>query len=204
MPFMGITDITLFVIAFLILLILPGPGNLALLTATSKSGVRAGIITLFGVMLGDQVLLWLATGGVAALLFSYPAAFKLMQWIGAAYLAFLGLSLLWPKAAGNKAFSFKQGNYFVQGFLLTLLNPKAVMFYMAFFPQFIDADNHLGFITLLVMAATVATICFIYGVVFCLLTKVLAKPFQRHPKIASGFEKLAGLSLIYFAITMMR
>lgn len=72
---LGITDIGLFVTAFLILLILPGPGNLALLTATSKGGIKAGMLTTLGVIAGDQTLMWSATGGVAALLFRYPSLF---------------------------------------------------------------------------------------------------------------------------------
>lgn len=203
MPFMGISDINLFVIAFIILLLLPGPGNLALVTATSKHGLKAGLITTLGIMLGDQVLLWLATGGVAALLIAYPAAFKLMQIAGAAYLGYMGVMLVWKRSSNQNALELKQGGFVMQGFLLTLLNPKAIMFYMAFFPQFIDAENHLGFITLLVMAALVAVMVLVYSVVFCSLTLVLAKPLQRHPKISRYFEQLAGISLFFFAIKML-
>lgn len=203
MPFMGISDVNLFIVAFIILLLLPGPGNLALVTATSKHGIKAGLITTLGIMLGDQVLLWLATGGVAALLITYPAAFKVMQLVGAAYLAYMGAMLVWKKTEGRAVLELKHGGFIMQGFLLTLLNPKAIMFYMAFFPQFIDAENHLGFMTLLVMAVLVAGMVLVYSVVFCSLTRVLAKPLQRHPKISRYFEQLAGVSLFFFAINML-
>lgn len=203
MDFMGISDVNLFIIAFMILLLLPGPANVALVTVTSKHGFRAAMLTTLGIMFGDQLLLWLATGGVAALLLNYPAAFKTMQFAGAAYLAYMGAALVWKKAQATSIIDLKQGRFFTQGLILTLLNPKAVMFYMAFFPQFIDAEKHLGFITLFVMAVMVASMVFVYSVVFCALTTVLIQPFQRHPKISRYFEQLAGVSLFFFAIKML-
>lgn len=200
---MGISDVNLFVIAFMILLLLPGPANVALVTATSKQGFKAAMLTTMGIMLGDQLLLWLATGGVAALLLNYPTAFKVMQYAGAAYLAYMGAVLVWNYTPSSSKLELKQDGFFTQGLILTLLNPKAVMFYMAFFPQFIDTEKHLGFITLFVMAVMVAGMVFVYSVVFCALTKVLSKPFQRHPKISRYFEKLAGLSLFFFAVKML-
>ena len=75
----------------------PGPGNLALITSTSKGGIRGGLAATFGVIAGDQVLMWAAVAGVAALLAAYPAAFKAVQWLGAAYLAWLGFKMLLAK-----------------------------------------------------------------------------------------------------------
>ena len=90
----GVTDYGAFVIAFTIFLLIPGPGNLALVTSTSKGGISGGLGATMGVILGDQVLLWLAVAGVAAILMTYPAAFEAVQWIGALYLAWLGLRML--------------------------------------------------------------------------------------------------------------
>ena len=85
----GVTDYGAFVVAFTIFLLIPGPGNLALVTSTSKGGISGGLGATMGVILGDQVLLWLAVAGVAAILMAYPAAFEAVQWIGALYLAWL-------------------------------------------------------------------------------------------------------------------
>ena len=87
---LGVTDYGAFVVAFTIFLLIPGPGNLVLITATSKGGVRAGLAATTGIVLGDQVLSWLAVAGVAAILSTSPAAFAAVQWVGAAYLAWLG------------------------------------------------------------------------------------------------------------------
>src|SRR5471032_1734210 len=93
----GIADYGAFVAAIVLFLLIPGPGNLALITSTSKGGIRGGLAATLGVIFGDQVLMWTAVAGVAALLASYPVAFAAVQWLGAAYLAFLGIKMLLAK-----------------------------------------------------------------------------------------------------------
>src|SRR5450756_2211086 len=93
----GIADYAAFVAAILIFLLIPGPGNLALITSTGKGGIRGGLAATLGVIVGDQVLMWLAVAGVAALLAAYPTAFYAVQWLGAAYLAWLGGKMLLAK-----------------------------------------------------------------------------------------------------------
>ena len=90
----GISDYWAFVAAVAVFLVLPGPGTLALLASTGKGGMRAGSAATFGLIVGDQVLLWLAVGGVAAILQGHPLLFKAMQYAGAAYLVFVGLRLV--------------------------------------------------------------------------------------------------------------
>ena len=109
---LGVTDYGAFVIAFIIVLAIPGPGNFALITATGKGGIKAGMAATCGVILGDQVLLWLAVAGVATLLAAYPAAFHVVQWAGAAYLAYLGLRMLLSKPGGApRASRMDNGHY---------------------------------------------------------------------------------------------
>ncbi len=93
----GVADYGAFVVAIIVFLLIPGPGNLALITSTGKGGIKGGLAATLGVILGDQVLMWLAVAGVAALLGAYPAAFNAVQWLGAAYLAWLGGKMLVAK-----------------------------------------------------------------------------------------------------------
>src|SRR3569832_925343 len=93
----GVADYGAFVVAIIVFLAIPGPGNLALITSTSKGGIRGGLAATFGVIAGDQVLMWAAVAGVAALLIAYPAAFHAVQRLGAAYLAWLGFRMLLAK-----------------------------------------------------------------------------------------------------------
>lgn len=140
----GISDYGAFCAAILLFLALPGPGTFALLTSTGKGGFRAGAAATFGLIIGDQVLLWLAVAGVAALLASHPGVFDMVKYAGAAYLAAIGLKLILARDGKASPIKMEPHHYARQTFLITLLNPKAIVFYMAFFPLFIDPVAHQG------------------------------------------------------------
>ena len=198
----GIADYGAFVAAIVLFLAIPGPGNLALITSTSKGGLRGGLAATFGVIAGDQVLMWMAVAGVAALLAAYPAAFAAVQWLGAAYLAWLGWKMLTAKPGAKPVLNIRPRQYFQQALTITLLNPKAIVFYMAFFPLFVDPAKHQGLITFGAMAATVAVLTFFYGLTAVLLTHFLAERMRANPVIARTLEKLAGVFLIGFGIKL--
>jgi threonine/homoserine/homoserine lactone efflux protein len=198
----GIADYGSFVAAIVLFLAIPGPGNLALITSTGKGGVRGGLAATFGVIAGDQVLLWMAVAGVAALLTAYPAAFSAVQWLGAAYLAWLGFKMLTAKPGSAPILNILPRQYFQQALTITLLNPKAIVFYMAFFPLFVDPATHRGLITFGAMAATIAALTFLYGLIVTLLTHHMAERLRANPRVSSGLEKLAGVFLIGFGIKL--
>jgi threonine/homoserine/homoserine lactone efflux protein len=198
----GIADYPSFVAAIIVFLMIPGPGNLALVTSTGKGGLRGGFASIFGLIAGDQLLMWLAVAGVAALLSAYPPAFHAVQWLGAAYLAWLGLRMILAKAGDRPVLQIRPHHYFRQSLIITLLNPKAIVFYMAFFPLFVDPVRHQGLLTFGVMAATIATLTFLYGLVVVLLTHFLAERLRASPKISSGLQKLAGVFLIGFGVKL--
>lgn len=198
----GVTDYGAFVVAIIVFLAIPGPGNLALITSTGKGGVRGGLAATLGIIAGDQVLMWAAVAGVAALLLAYPAAFHAVQWLGAAYLAWLGLKMLLAKPGAAPILTIHAGHYFRQAALITLLNPKAIVFYMAFFPLFVDPQRHQGLLTFGAMAATIAALTFAYGLVAVLLTHFLAARLRANPVIGRTMEKLAGLFLLGFGVKL--
>lgn len=198
----GVADYGAFVAAILIFLAIPGPGNLALLTSTGKGGVLGGIAATFGIIAGDQVLMWAAVAGVAALLAAYPTAFHAVQWLGAAYLAWLGARMLLAKAGGAPLLNIEPHHYLRQAFFITLLNPKAIVFYMAFFPLFIDPARHQGVLTFSVMAATVAVLTFAYGMGAVLLTHFLAERMRANPRVGRTLSRLAGIFLIGFGVKL--
>lgn len=198
----GIADYGAFVAAIIIFLAIPGPGNLALITSTGKGGIRGGLAAAFGLIAGDQLLMWAAVAGVAALLGAYPAAFKAVQWLGAAYLAWLGLKMLSAKPGAAPILNIRPRQYFRQALMITLLNPKAIVFYMAFFPLFVDPARHQGFTTFAVMALTIAALTFVYCLVAALLTHFLAERLRANPRISALLEKLAGVFLIAFGVKL--
>jgi leucine efflux protein len=200
--FVGVADYGAFVVAIIVFLLIPGPGNLALITSTGKGGLAGGMGATFGVIAGDQLLLWAAVAGVSALMAAYPTAFHAVQWLGAAYLAFLGIKMLLAKPGDAPLLQIKPHHYFRQAMLITLLNPKAIVFYMAFFPLFVDPVRHQGLKTFAVMAATIATLTFLYGLIAVLLTYYLAERIRANPKISTALEKAAGVFLIAFGIKL--
>ncbi len=199
----GISDYGAFAAAFVLLLFLPGPGNLALISSASKGGWAGGMASVLGLLLGDQILLWLTVAGVATLLKTYPPLFIGLQWAGAAYLVWLGGKMLLSKQGKGLGLQITPGHYFRETMLITLLNPKAIMFYLAFFPQFIDPVHHQGWVTFVVMALTIAVLGFVYcfGVVW--VTHNMAERIRAHPKLSSGLQKLAGLCLLGFGFRMV-
>jgi leucine efflux protein len=199
----GVTDYGAFVLAFVLLLLLPGPGNLALVTSTGQGGLRAGMASVAGLLLGDQVLMWLTVAGVAALLQSQPALFLGLQWLGAGYLAWMGWRMIWPRANGALAVRVRPGRYFLDTLMITLLNPKAIMFYFAFFPQFIDPLRHQGLLTFGFMALTVLVLGFVYCAGVVLLTHTMAERLRASPRAVRWLERLAGVCLMGFGVRLL-
>ena len=200
----GISDFPAFCATIVLFLALPGPGTFALLTSTAKGGFAAGAAATGGVIVGDQVLLWLAVGGVAALLAANPTVFHAVQYLGAAYLGWIGLRLLFARAGSASPIHIEPRQYSRQAFFITLLNPKAIVFYMAFFPLFIDPATHQGMPTFAVMALTIATITAVYCLLLCAFANAVSAQVKQRPRLAWALEKLAGVFLIGFGIRLLR
>ena len=198
----GIADYGAFVAAIVLFLAIPGPGNLALITSTGKGGIRGGLAATLGLIAGDQVLMWMAVAGVAALLAAYPAAFHAVRWLGAAYLAWLGFKMLLAKPGSAPILNIRPRQFARQAFFITLLNPKAIVFYMALFPLFVDPVRHQGMVTFGAMALTIAVLTFAYGLAATLLTHFLAERMRANPRISSMLEKAAGVFLIGFGVKL--
>jgi threonine/homoserine/homoserine lactone efflux protein len=155
-----------------------------------------------GVILGDQVLMWAAVAGVAALLNASPGLFNAVQWLGAGYLAWLGFRMLTAKAGDGPVIKIHAGQYLKQAMMITLLNPKAIVFYMAFFPLFVDPAQHRGMITFGLMAATIAALTFLYGLGMTLLTKHFAERLRANPTATRWLNRLAGTMLLGFGVKL--
>jgi leucine efflux protein len=125
-----------------------------------------------------------------------------VQWLGAAYLAWLGGKMLLLKPGAAPILHITPHHYLRQALLITLLNPKAIVFYMAFFPLFVDPGRHQGLATFGFMAVTIAVLTFAYGTVAVLLTHFLAERLRANPVVSRLLGKLAGVFLIGFGIKL--
>jgi len=198
----GVVDYWAFVIAVIVFLAIPGPGNLAIITSTSKGRIRGGLAATAGVIAGDQVLMWLAVAGVAALLTSNPALFSLVQYAGAIYLAYLGVRMFLAEPGDAPILNMEARRFFRQSMMITLLNPKAIVFYMAFFPLFVDPARHRGLVTFAAMALTIACLTLLYCVVVILITHFAAERMRASPRMTGWLNKIAGLFLVGFGVKL--
>lgn len=198
----GIHDYPQFVLAVIVFLAIPGPGNLALITSTGQGGVRGGLAAAGGVIAGDQVLMWTAVAGLAAVLAASPGLFHLLQWGGAAYLAWLGLKMLRARPGAAPTLQMRPGHWFRQSMTITLLNPKAVMFYMAFFPLFVDPATHRGLPTFALMAVTIATLTLAYCAIVIALTRHFADRLRASPRVGAWLQRAGGGVLLAFGLKL--
>ncbi len=204
MPWMGISDLGTYVVAVILFLMLPGPGTFTLLTATARGGVRAGYATLAGLMLGDQILIAIAATGVAALLQAHPMLFAGLRYIGAAYLIWVGIQLLRePAAVSNGSAAVDQGRrWFRQALLVGVLNPKAILFYMAFFPLFIDPATQRGALTLATMAMLIAVLSVAWCSVLIFGGQFIARRLAGYPRVGVWLRRGVGVCLVVFGVRL--
>ncbi|RJF97227.1 leucine efflux protein LeuE [Noviherbaspirillum saxi] len=199
----GITDVWQMIAATMVFLMLPGPGTFCVLTSTGQRGMRSGYVSLIGLMAGDAVLMLLAAIGVAALLQANPLVFKGLQYLGAVYLAWLGFKLLTAKAGQDATVvPFSNVADFRRGFLVTLINPKAIVFYMAFFPLFIDPATQQGATTFLAMGAVISCCTLFYGSLLVIAGNAATKRLAGNRRIAAFASRAAGVFLIGFGIKL--
>lgn len=150
---MNAESLGLLVLACLAVNLSPGPSVLLVTSVSAARGFRAGIFAVLGMTAGAFVHVLLAASGVAALLATAPLVFTIIQYLGAAYLIYLGIDLLRSRPATDtttRSSDYRGGNsawrYFRRGLLVDSLNPKIALFFLAFIPQFLNAVETPGFL----------------------------------------------------------
>jgi threonine/homoserine/homoserine lactone efflux protein len=158
----GIHDLALFVLAGLLLNVTPGPDMLYIIGRSTSQGFRAGAAATLGVSAGCFVHIAAAALGISALLSASATAFTVLKLVGAAYLVYVGISMILAKtgdkppfpADAPRAADAGRGGLspvFLQGFLTNALNPKVALFFLAFLPQFIEHDAPMKPVAFLVL-----------------------------------------------------
>jgi threonine/homoserine/homoserine lactone efflux protein len=132
-----------FIAAILAFQLIPGPGALSILNATARNGIGAGLGAVAGTLLGDFMYMVGAVLGLAAVLYAYPLALEALQWFGIGYLCWLGIKMLRSPISRDGGASEPKKirwRHFRQAFMVSLTNPKVILFFMAFFPLFLRAN----------------------------------------------------------------
>jgi threonine/homoserine/homoserine lactone efflux protein len=146
MPMLGTQNLTLFIISGLLLNMAPGPDSLLIMSRSAAQGWRAGSAAALGIGAGTFVHILAAALGLSAVLATSSTAFAVVKYVGAAYLLYVGITLLLTKSKATSEATdeptplplLSYRRIFLQGFLTNILNPKVAVFFLAFVPQFIS------------------------------------------------------------------
>ena len=200
-------ELLLFAAAVFVLNATPGVDLLLTVSRTLARGPRAGVAAALGINAGCIVHALAAAFGLAALLALYPQAFVLIQWLGAAYLAWLGFSLLRQSWHGAVARSTPLASAalplwaeFRRGLLTNVLNPKVALFFLAFLPQFVPATSAHETLSFLALGAwfVVQSTLFLFGIV------AMAARLRRWQTSAPARRALSGAGGLLFVALALR
>ncbi|MGW2325617.1 leucine efflux protein LeuE [Streptomyces sp. NPDC001700] len=216
---LGITDLSTYLAGLALIILLPGPNSLYVVSVAARRGPRTAYQAAAGVLCGDAVLMALSAGGVASLLQASPALFAVVKFAGAGYLTWLAVGLLrgarklWRQGPGGVPEASdgpSEGGAgagpsgvverpYRRALIVSLLNPKAILFFISFFVQFVDpeyAHPALSFVTLGAWAE-LFSITYLSMLIFG--GTYLAALFRRRKRLTAGLSAGAGAAFLGFA-----
>ncbi|WP_175881786.1 leucine efflux protein LeuE [Burkholderia sp. BCC0044] len=208
---LGITDIWTYVFGVIFIILLPGPNSMYVLSLAAQRGVKAGYRAACGVFVGDTVLMVLSAAGVASLLKANPLLFSVVKYGGAAYLLYIGAGMLrsaWGKlrARGDAPVEVPQAvdgeRPFRKALIVSLLNPKAILFFISFFIQFVDPAFPHPALSFVVLGAIAQCASFLYLSTLIFAGARLAEHFRRRRKLAAGAASSVGGLFIGFSVKL--
>ena len=189
-----------FVVASTALLVIPGPTLMMVLSYAMTQGRRVAIASALGVATGDLIAMTLSVIGLGAVFLTSALAFTVLKWVGAVYLVYLGLRMLWSARSPaettlmNKPDGQRAGKVFRDLTTVTALNPKSNTFFVAFVPQFIDPAAHFA-PQASILIATFVTIAGINALVFALAANAMRSRITR-PSVQMWLTRVGGATLV--------
>jgi leucine efflux protein len=205
--FFGITDLWTYVIGAFFIILLPGPNSLYVLATAAQRGVRQGYRGAAGVFIGDTVLMVLAAAGVASLLKSTPILFNVVKYAGAAYLAWIGFQMLrrtwrsWRTPVIAEAAPVAERTAedpFRKALVISLMNPKAILFFISFFIQFVDPAYGTPALSFLILGAICQLFSVLYLSALIFGGTFLAAQFRARRRLSAGLSTGVGVLFIGF------
>jgi threonine/homoserine/homoserine lactone efflux protein len=208
----GIHDLALFVVSGLLLNIMPGPDSLLIMTRSATQGWRAGSAAALGIGTGTFVHIFAAALGLSAILATSAAAFTVVKLLGAAYILYLAVGMLLIKrgdkrGAGSAAtppalVPLPLRRIYGQGILTNVLNPKVALFFLAFVPQFIDANAPHKALAFLILGA----IFNINGMLWChalaLFTAQAKARLKPNPAVTQWLNRATGGLFVWLGVKL--
>ncbi|MFD9370941.1 leucine efflux protein LeuE [Streptomyces sp. NPDC060020] len=209
---LGVTDLPTYLAGLVLIILLPGPNSLYVLSVAARRGVRTGYKAAAGVFTGDAVLMLLTAVGAGALLRASPVVFTVVKFLGAGYLAWLAVGMmrgawaLWrtrrerdEARAAAPAEADENERPYRRALLISLLNPKAILFLMSFFVQFVDPSYAYPALSFLVLGGLLQTGSFVYLTLLIFGGTRLSEAFRRRKRLSAGATSAAGVLFLGFA-----
>lgn len=196
------STLLLFALASLVLVVVPGPAVIYILTRSVSQGRTAGLVSALGVNTGSAVHVVAAVLGLSVILAQSAVAFTVIKWAGVAYLAWIGIRTL---LADDTVFSetttepMELRRIFVQGVLVNILNPKVAIFFLAFLPQFVDTTAAHPTLQTFVLGMTLVVVGLASDCVYALVGGGIGRVFRTRPGISRTTRIGAGATYITLA-----
>ncbi|MFC4334584.1 leucine efflux protein LeuE [Salininema proteolyticum] len=207
----GIVDIWTYLAAAVLVILLPGPNSLYVLSVATRRGRKAGFTAASGVVLGDFILIVLTVTGLASMFAAAPLLYNIVRWAGVLYLAWLAVGLMrsaWTTVrkirageveAEAPADTGKRERPFVRALVASLLNPKAILFFVAFFVQFVDPGYEWTALSYLILGVIVQLLSVTYLTTLIIAGDSLATAFRSRRRLAATGTGLVGAVMMAFA-----
>ncbi|WP_320778626.1 leucine efflux protein LeuE [Streptomyces sp. CRN 30] len=210
----GVIDLPTYLAGVALIVLLPGPNSLYVLSVAARRGVRAGYTAAAGVFCGDTVLMTLSAAGVASLLQANAMLFGIVKYVGAGYLTWLAVGMLraaWGMWRTRKERGAGTGDGtavgaderpFRRALVVSLLNPKAILFFIAFFVQFVDPGYAYPALSFVVLGAFAQVASSLYLSALIFSGTRLAEAFRRRRRLSAGATSAAGALFLGFAVKL--
>ncbi|NLJ11808.1 leucine efflux protein LeuE [Denitrificimonas caeni] len=211
LPSLGITDLWTYVLGTVFVVLLPGPNSLFVLATAAQAGIASGYKAACGVFLGDTILMTLSALGIASLLRTEPMFFLLLKYLGAAYLCWLGINMLIaalrsmrrsPQVVAEIQQQKPASRPMRKAFLLSMSNPKAILFFVSFFIQFVDPGYAHPGVSFLVLGLIVQLVSCMYLSLLIFTGARLAQWFRQRQRLASGALSGVGAMFVGFGVKL--
>lgn len=202
----GVNNLFTYILGAALIILVPGPNSMFVLTTSVRHGIRRGYRAALGVFLGDATLIFLTFLGVASLIRTMPLLFTGVRYAGAAYLLFLGGKLLYATLFSQKIEKEQvlenRDHSFGKALLLSITNPKVIIFYISFFVQFIDPTYpHTG-VPFLILGSILEVLSFIYLSALIFLGSSILTTLKKKKSLAKIGSSLVGAMFLGFGLKL--
>jgi threonine/homoserine/homoserine lactone efflux protein len=192
---------TAFLLTTLVIVATPGTGVLYTLAAGLSRGARASVVAAFGCTLGILPHMVAAITGLAALLNASALAFQTLKYVGVAYLVFMAVSMLRDKGAltVEETAPVSAANVIVSGVLINILNPKLTIFFFAFLPQFVSADEAHASLRMLELSGVFMLVTLAVFVVYGIFAAAVRNQIISRPRVLTWMRRGFGGAFLALA-----